>query len=76
MQAARLIEHLAEEGDLSANLISPAEKTYLEPLGRERQEEENCIAQVKMEKLKHKLEHIFSERFDMPLGIVLGWLPK
>ena len=38
--------------------------------------EENYIAQVKMEKLKHKLEHIFSERFDMPLGIVLGWLPK
>ena len=71
-----LIDELEEEGELSANLFRKAEKTFLEPFVLELKVEENCIAQVKMEKLKHKLEHIFSERFDMPLGIVLGWLPK
>ncbi len=71
-----LIDELEEEGELSANLFKKAEKTFLEPFVLELKVEENCIAQVKMEKLKHKLEHIFSERFDMPLGIVLGWLPK
>ena len=71
-----LINELEEEGELSANLFRKAEKTFLEPFVLELKVEENCIAQVKMEKLKHKLEHIFSERFDMPLGIVLGWLPK
>lgn len=71
-----LIDELEEEGELSANLFRKAEKTFLEPFILELKVEENCIAQVKMEKLKHKLEHIFSERFDMPLGIVLGWLPK
>ena len=71
-----LIDELEEEGELSANLFRKAEKTFLEPFVLELKVEENYIAQVKMEKLKHKLEHIFSERFDMPLGIVLGWLPK
>jgi len=71
-----LIDELEEEGELSANLFRKAEKTFLEPFVLELKVEENCIAQVKMEKLKQKLEHIFSERFDMPLGIVLGWLPK
>ena len=71
-----LIDELEEEGELSANLFRKAEKTFLEPFVLELKVEENCIAQVKMEKLKHKLEHIFSERFDMPLEIVLGWLPK
>ena len=71
-----LIDELEEEGELSASLFRKAEKTFLEPFVLELKVEENCIAQVKMEKLKHKLEHIFSERFDMPLGIVLGWLPK
>ena len=71
-----LIEELEEDGELSANLFRKAEKTFLEPFVLELKVEENCIAQVKMEKLKQKLEHIFSERFDMPLGIVLGWLPK
>ena len=71
-----LIDELEEEGELSANLFRKAEKTFLEPFVLELKVEENCIAQVKMEKLKHKLEHIFSERFGMPLGIVLGWLPK
>lgn len=71
-----LIDELEEEGELSANLFRKAKKTFLEPFVLELKVEENCIAQVKMEKLKHKLEHIFSERFDMPLGIVLGWLPK
>ena len=71
-----LIDELEEEGELSANLFRKAEKTFLEPFVLELKVEENCIAQVKMEKLKHKLEHIFSERFDMPLGIVLGWMPK
>ncbi|WP_260702739.1 PolC-type DNA polymerase III [Coprococcus catus] len=71
-----LIDELEEEGELSANLFRKAEKTFLEPFVLELKVEENCIAQVKMEKLKKKLEHIFSERFDMPLGIVLGWLPK
>ncbi len=71
-----LIDELEEEGELSANLFRKAEKTFLEPFVLELKVEENCIAQVKMEKLKHKLEHIFSERFDMPLGIVLRWLPK
>ena len=71
-----LIDELEEEGELSANLFRKAEKTFLEPFVLELKVEENCIAQVKMEKLKHKLEHIFSERFDMSLGIVLGWLPK
>ena len=71
-----MIDELEEEGELSANLFRKAEKTFLEPFVLELKVEENCIAQVKMEKLKHKLEHIFSERFDMPLGIVLGWLPK
>ena len=71
-----LIDELEEEGELSANLFRKAEKTFLEPFVLELKVEENCIAQVKMEKMKHKLEHIFSERFDMPLGIVLGWLPK
>ena len=71
-----LIDELEEEGELSANLFRKAEKTFLEPFVLELKVEENCIAQVKMEKLKHKLEHVFSERFDMPLGIVLGWLPK
>ena len=71
-----LIDELEEEGELSANLFRKAEKTFLEPFVLELKVEENCIAQVKMEKLKHKLEHIFLERFDMPLGIVLGWLPK
>ena len=71
-----LIDELEEEGELSANLFRKAEKTFLEPFVLELKVEENCIAQVKLEKLKHKLEHIFSERFDMPLGIVLGWLPK
>ena len=71
-----LIDELEEEGELSANLFRKAEKTFLEPFVLELKVEENCIAQVKMEKVKHKLEHIFSERFDMPLGIVLGWLPK
>ena len=71
-----LIDELEEEGELSANLFRKAEKTFLEPFVLELKVEENCSAQVKMEKLKHKLEHIFSERFDMPLGIVLGWLPK
>ena len=71
-----LIDELEEEGELSANLFRKAEKTFLEPFVLELKVEKNCIAQVKMEKLKHKLEHIFSERFDMPLGIVLGWLPK
>ena len=71
-----LIDELEEEGELSANLFRKAEKTFPEPFVLELKVEENCIAQVKMEKLKHKLEHIFSERFDMPLGIVLGWLPK
>ena len=71
-----LIDELEEEGELSANLFRKAEKTFLEPFVLELKVEENCIAQVKMEKLKYKLEHIFSERFDMPLGIVLGWLPK
>ena len=71
-----LIDELEEEGELSANLFRKAEKTFLEPFVLELKVEENCIAQVNMEKLKHKLEHIFSERFDMPLGIVLGWLPK
>ena len=71
-----LIDELEEEGELSANLFRKAEKTFLEPFVLELKVEENCIAQVKMEKLKHKLEHIFSERFEMPLGIVLGWLPK
>lgn len=71
-----LIDELEEEGELSANLFRKAEKTFLEPFVLELKVEENCIAQVKMEKLKHKLEYIFSERFDMPLGIVLGWLPK
>ena len=71
-----LIDELEEEGEVSANLFRKAEKTFLEPFVLELKVEENCIAQVKMEKLKHKLEHIFSERFDMPLGIVLGWLPK
>lgn len=66
-----LIDELEEEGELSANLFRKAEKTFLEPFVLELKVEENCIAQVKMEKLKHKLEHIFSERFDMPLGIVL-----
>ena len=71
-----LIDELEEEGELSANLFRKAKKTFLEPFVLELKVEENCIAQVKMEKLKHKLEHIFSERFGMPLGIVLGWLPK
>ena len=71
-----LIDELEEEGELSANLFRKAEKTFPEPFVLELKVEENCNAQVKMEKLKHKLEHIFSERFDMPLGIVLGWLPK
>ncbi|MGE9907267.1 PolC-type DNA polymerase III [Lachnospiraceae bacterium SGI.231] len=71
-----LIDELEEEGELSANLFRKAEKTFLEPFVLELKVEENCIVQVKMEKLKHKLEHIFSERFDMPLEIVLGWLPK
>ena len=71
-----LIDELEEEGELSANLFRKAEKTFLEPFVLELKVEENCIAQVKMEKLKHKLEHILSERFDMPLEIVLGWLPK
>ena len=71
-----LIDELEEEGGLSANLFRKAEKTFLEPFVLELKVEENCIAQVKMEKLKHKLEHIFLERFDMPLEIVLGWLPK
>ena len=71
-----LIDELEEEGEVSANLFRKAEKTFLEPFVLELKVEENYIAQVKMEKLKHKLEHIFSERFDMPLGIVLGWLPK
>ena len=71
-----LIDELEEEGELSANLFRKAEKTFLEPFVLELKVEENCIAQVKMEKLKQKLEHIFSERFDMPLEIVLGWLPK
>ena len=71
-----LIDELEEKGELSANLFRKAEKTFLEPFVLELKVEENCIAQVKMEKLKHKLEHIFSERFDMPLEIVLGWLPK
>ena len=71
-----LIDELEEEGELSANLFRKAEKTFLEPFVLELKVEENCIAQVKMEKLKHKLEHIFSERFDIPLEIVLGWLPK
>lgn len=71
-----LIDELEEEGELSANLFRKAEKTFLEPFVLELKVEENCIAQVKMEKLKHKLEHIFLERFDMPLEIVLGWLPK
>ena len=61
-----LIDELEEEGELSANLFRKAEKTFLEPFVLELKVEENCIAQVKMEKLKHKLEHIFSERFDMP----------
>ena len=71
-----LIDELEEEGEVSANLFRKAEKTFLEPFVLELKVEENCIAQVKMEKLKQKLEHIFAERFDMPLGIVLGWLPK
>ncbi len=71
-----LIEELEEDGEVSANLFRKAEKTFLEPFVLELKVEENCIAQVKMEKLKQKLEHIFAERFDMPLGIVLGWLPK
>ena len=71
-----LIDELEEEGELSANLFRKAEKTFLEPFVLELKVEENCIVQVKMEKLKHKLEPIFSERFDMPLEIVLGWLPK
>ena len=71
-----LIDELEEEGELSANLFRKAEKTFLEPFVLELKVEDNCIAHVKMEKLKHKLEHIFSERFDMPLEIVLGWLPK
>ena len=71
-----LIDELEEDGEVSANLFRKAEKTFLEPFVLELKVEENCIAQVKMERLKQKLEHIFSERFDMPLGIVLGWLPK
>ena len=71
-----LIDELEEDGEVSANLFRKAEKTFLEPFVLELKVEENCIAQVKMEKLKQKLEHIFAERFDMPLGIVLGWLPK
>ena len=71
-----LIEELAEDGEVTANLFRKAEKTFPEPLVLELKVEENCIAAVKMEQLKQKLERIFAERFDMPLSVVLGWLPK
>ena len=62
-----LIDELEEEGELSANLFRKAEKTFLEPFVLELKVEENCIAQVKIVRLKIS-QHIFSERFDMPLG--------
>ena len=63
-----LIDELEEEGELSANLFRKAEKTFLEPFVLELKVEENCIAQVKMEKLKHKLEHIFQSALICLLG--------
>lgn len=71
-----LIEELEEEGEVMANLFRKAEKHFPEPLVLELKVEENCIAAVKMEQLKRKLEKIFLDRFAMPLKIVLGWLPK
>ena len=55
-----LIDELEEEGELSCQSFSERRENISEPCSGAEGGRKTALVQVKMEKLKHKLEHIFS----------------